>query len=102
MKYIRTTETEYGCIIDTEKYKEQTGEECYIPENEIVNQADIIEELCDMFVFRAGEYVIIDQDKDRIFRGNWQCYDTIYGAIWTNNGLIYVAKMNDKGELEMI
>ena len=23
----------------------------------------------------------------------------IYGAIWTSKGLIYVAKMNDKGEL---
>jgi len=27
---------------------------------------------------------------------------TIYGAIWTDKGLIYVAKMNDKGEFELI
>ena len=27
---------------------------------------------------------------------------TIYGAIWTDKGLIYVAKMNDKGDLELI
>ena len=27
---------------------------------------------------------------------------TIKGAIWTDKGLIYVAKMNDKGELELI
>lgn len=26
----------------------------------------------------------------------------IYGAIWTDKGLIYVAKMNEKGELELI
>ena len=26
----------------------------------------------------------------------------IYGAIWTDKGLIYVAKMNDKGELCLI
>ena len=26
----------------------------------------------------------------------------IYGAIWTDKGLIYVAKMNDKGELELL
>ena len=26
----------------------------------------------------------------------------VYGAIWTSKGLIYVAKMNDKGELELI
>ena len=26
----------------------------------------------------------------------------IYGAIWTDKGLIYVAKMNKKGELELL
>ena len=26
----------------------------------------------------------------------------IYGAIWTSKGLIYVAKMNEKGELELL
>ena len=69
---------------------------------EVIQQADTIEELCDMFVFRVGENVIIDQDNDKFFRGNWKCYDTIYGAIWTDKGLIYVAKMNEKGELELL
>ena len=26
----------------------------------------------------------------------------VYGAIWTDKGLIYIAKMNEKGELELI
>jgi hypothetical protein len=26
----------------------------------------------------------------------------LYGAIWTDKGLIYVAKMNEKGELELL
>lgn len=26
----------------------------------------------------------------------------VYGAIWTDKGLIYVAKMNNKGELELL
>lgn len=26
----------------------------------------------------------------------------VYGAIWTDKGLIYIAKMNDKGELELL
>ena len=26
----------------------------------------------------------------------------VYGAIWTNKGLIYVAKMNEKGNLELL
>ena len=30
------------------------------------------------------------------------CKYNIYGAIWTDKGLIYVAKMNDKGDLELI
>ena len=45
MKYIRTKETDYGCIIDTLRYKNETGEDCYISENEIVKSADTIEEL---------------------------------------------------------
>ena len=102
MRYIRTKETDYGSIIDTEKYKEATGEECYIPPEEIVKESDFLGELCDMFVFRAGEYIIIDKDNDEFFRKNWKCYDTIYGAIWTDKGLISVAKMNKKGELELL
>ena len=62
--------------------------------------ADTIEELCDEFVYVASE-------KDRPVI----CYkptafhklsDNLYGAIWTDKGLIYVAKMNDKGELELL
>ena len=30
------------------------------------------------------------------------CSDRLRGAIWTDKGLIYVAKMNDKGELELL
>ena len=59
-----------------------------------------IEELCDEFVYVASE-----NDRPVI------CYkptvfhklnDNLYGAIWTDKGLIYVAKMNDKGELELL
>ena len=28
--------------------------------------------------------------------------DIFYGAIWTSKGLIYVAKMNEKGDLELL
>lgn len=76
-----------------------------ITEEMIIDQADTIEELCDGFV-------IIDEDNEpnikqgrdidhcrRIWAIN-KCL--IYGAIWTDKGLIYVAKMNDKGELELL
>lgn len=79
-------------------------------DNEIIKVADTIEELCDGFV--------IDDDVDnRVFKdipyrhtSNFPYIQeskiylkTIcYGAIWTDKGLIYVAKMNEKGELELL
>lgn len=66
-----------------------------------IKQADTIEELCD-------EFIVID-----ISGKHYHTYDLesakqyvsiiyIFGAIWTSKGLIYVAKMNDKGELVLI
>ncbi len=89
-----------------------------------LKQADTIEELCDEFVLIHTEY---DNSKD-IFEarssGTWLQHrgdnyysfgleqvrsgkmnikgSTLYGAIWTEWGLKYVAKMNDKGELELL
>lgn len=99
MRYVRTKETDC-CIIDTIKYKEITGEDCYIPKNEIVDEANTIEELCD-------EFVGINDGKPQMLRFvPYACAQYwnggVYGAIWTNKGLIYVAKMNDKGELELL
>ena len=74
---------------------------------EVIKQADTIEELCD-------EFVIID-DLDRGINTLWRTkvfslqevrkmvkYNEVYGAIWTDKGLIYVTKMNDKGDLELL
>ena len=107
MRYIRTKESDC-CIIDTIKYKEITGEDCFIPKNEIVSEADTINELCD-------EFVIVYENGARIVYGDLEWAKVkaiasskigikliIYSAIWTNKGLIYVAKMNDKGELELL
>lgn len=66
----------------------------------VIKTADTIEELCDEFVYVASE-------KDRPV----VCYkptafhklsDNLYGAIWTDKGLIYVAKMNEEGTLELL
>lgn len=85
--------------------------------------ADTIEELCDGFVVISEEYVEPHYIKGLIdtnaldFKNHWRPYGNgkvlnkfcqelidavIYGAIWTDEGLIYVAKMNDKGELELL
>jgi len=72
--------------------------------NEILKQADTIEELCDEFVFvRPDNYhdnfkVLDKDDKEYCIQKDYK----IYGAIWTDEGLIYVAKMNEKGDLELI
>ena len=71
-------------------------------------QADTIEELCDEFVILP-----LNQNKKVIshFLRTPKIDDIghflndshiIYGAIWTDKGLIYVAKMNDKGTLELL
>ena len=107
MRYIRTKETDC-CIIDTIKYKEITGEDCFIPKNEIVEEANTIEELCD-------EFVVVYENGARIVYADleWATVKAkassktgikliIYGAIWTEWGLKYIAKINSKGELELL
>ena len=74
--------------------------------------ADTIEELCDEFVLEdnSGNKILGTLGRDTF----WNNYYSIsieqalknnfvfYGAIWTDKGLIYVAKMNKKGELELL
>ncbi len=67
-------------------------------------QADTIEELCDCKVYRLNGTIkwIVKELADL-----GQCFEIIdfenwYGALDTDKGLIYVAKMNEKGELELL
>ena len=121
MKYIRTKDGIYEVIEENDNYykvkyfikdKEMTTVKSK-NENDLYGidyafkQADTIEELCDEFViddkrnnvrYLMEYYDVIDEvNNGRIYKE-----DTIYGAIWTDKGLIYVAKMNEKGELELI
>lgn len=71
-------------------------------------QADTIEELCDEIVIRRNEKPYYSNSPIGKSK-SWKAYQPlvkeikdIYGAIWTDKGLIYVAKMNDKGELELL
>ena len=78
-----------------------------IGESEILKQADTIEKLCDEFHI---EYFSLDKKLSyvrfydfEIAKQNNEDNDEIYGAIHIKGkGLIYVAKMNDKGELELL
>lgn len=94
MKYIRTKDTIASVQReeDIELFK-RVGQKV----------ADTIEELCDEFVviFDNKEPIISHLLGLAIFYGYTE-YKYIYGAIWTSKGLIYVAKMNEKGELELL
>lgn len=79
-----------------------------IYDDDILKQADTIDELCDELVIHRKEHNYnFVWNEDRNIGLNYFCslpekYD-VYGAVWVDGkGLIYVAKMNDKGELELI
>jgi len=116
MKYIRTKNRVYKvkketCSWDTIKCDyEVSGYACedtknskhtlYFDNDEILKQADTIEELCDEFVCLENKMTF--HDLETITSSCNLKHLTIYGAIWTDKGLIYIAKMNDKGELELL
>lgn len=68
----------------------------------IVRQADTIKELCDCFVYvKDGKHKVFESYEVNPYF-DYKYKDAIYGAIWTKVGLIYVAKMNEEGELELL
>ena len=79
-----------------------TDQRGWIKKCNVIKQSDTIEELCDGFVidFKNGSHTFYQdfEDTKLLYNGN----QDLFGAIWTSKGLIYVAKMNDKGELELL
>lgn len=116
MKYIRTKDEIYkskrkcleeDCLVIGEKENGQLG----LIRKNIIKQANTIEELCDEFieVDESDSYPYIVEHSCRFEKWNKytkdllkELYTNVYGAIWTDKGLIYVAKMNEKGELELL
>ena len=102
MKYIRTKDG----IFEVDGYDDRGvcvcgGKAFY--RDEYIKQADTIEELCDEFVyaFKDNRPVIVDEEQIKTLTLLNQL-KFVYGAIWTDKGLIYVAKLNEKGELVLI
>lgn len=106
MKYIRTKDGIYD--LDKSIWYEFTGHKVRMPyceeyekQPELCETADTIEELCDRFV-------VVEHGLDDPFNVDFEIAKTfigkakVYGAIWTEWGLKYVAKMNEKGELELL
>ena len=115
--YIRTGKEYWGDI-----YEAIGEEELYwvvktdkdvklIPKCNVTNQSDMIEELCDKFVLRGIGLIHLNKEHTKYhFEGSDERLDItdtelklgIYGAIWAEKGLIYVAKMNDKKKFKLL
>ena len=78
----------------------------------VIAQSENLEELCDQIVYNGYLYQNKITWDGRLIEDSFEELDDpitdemikegIYGAIWTDKGLIYVAKMNESGELELI
>ena len=115
MKYIRTKDDRIIAIPNNSKLVLYDSEKLVIDTTKkgsvciygiVEKKADTIEELCDEFV------VISEDNKHDIYKSitiglktlvvNKAYLIALYGAIWTDKGLIYVAKMNKKGKFELL
>ena len=104
MKYIRTKNGIYDTSkgIYTPSIKMWAIGIATIYDEDILKQADTIEELCDRFVAETCDntkfWVESTLENAKIYCG----IKNIYGAIWTDKGLIFVAIMNEDGVLCLI
>ena len=122
MKYIRTKDGFIYKVVKEDKdsfelegiFEKVMGCHCYMPKSRLgaqldYKQSDTIEELCDEFVVIYNEskkftkpFTSFYSDIIGVLKEHDLSECKIYGAIWTDKGLIYVAKMNDKGVLELL
>ena len=111
MKYIRTKdgiylnggEFGYPRVGIIGKKQENDFGFCF-DKTDVVKQADTIKELCDEFIGLSINNIHNFYDSFEEMKQAFTKYknEIFYGAIWTDKGLIYVAKMNEKGELCLI
>lgn len=105
MNYIRTKdeiikieyEWEYASCGGITVYNE--NENLYIADDDIIKTADTVEELFDAFV--SNNHIV--PLKVIVEYGHHSNYENTYGAIWTDEGLIYKAKMKgvlSNGEID--
>lgn len=76
-----------------------------IYEDDVIKQSDTIEELCDDFVVIHKELNgshTVHRYNNWLGKSEHEAGNEVYGAIWTEWGLKYVAKMNEKGKLELL
>lgn len=99
MKYIRM-KADGRIIAYDEKANELDKPAILFYKNDYI-EADTIEELCDEFIGYSSNktrYMLITFEQRKMY----PLIKELYGAVWTDKGLIYVAKMNEEGELELL
>lgn len=84
----------------------------YVNESSVIKEGNSILELCDEFVYNnellcpmyiSPKEPLIESWKNRLDdEFNYKNHKEIYGAIWTERGLIFVAKVNENNELELL
>lgn len=109
MSYIRTKDTIYKVVEENDlvyrvvakKDKSKVYSKSKIT-TDVIKKADDIEELCDTFVdaYNDGTHDIALL-SDIYFFESYKSH-IVYGAIWNDKGLQFVAKFNDKGVLELL
>lgn len=116
MKYIRTRNAIYEDFgTDNLGWRRVIrGNRTHIlyPEEKIIGEANSIKKLCDEFVAFENDFLVprleFKNINENVLDAFMHCVELdcpnadLYGAIWTNKGLIYVAKINEKGELELL
>lgn len=84
------------------------GEMAFIRKDQVINQSENLKELCDEFVFEYLTSKEVNQIRYLEFRWAKEDFEshkkgTLYGAIRiAGKGLIYVAQINENGNLELI
>lgn len=116
MKYVRTKDGIYEIAEEivneyTNKFIYKTAKGYFYNEDKI-KKAETIEELIDKYVLDKIDIIFINKEHTKYrFEGSDEWFDItdtelrkgIYGAIWTEWGLKYVAKYNNNdGEWELL
>ena len=110
MKYIRTKDGIYEVDSESRHLTFINSEKLLVNNSSILAQANTIEELCDELVVKhinnEKPYVADNYQKHDLLKDRQKVFEygveIVYGAIYTNKGLIYVGKMNENGGFELI
>ena len=105
--YIRTKDGIYkveGETCHKQGYFIDRYEEDVILKEQVIKQSENLEELCDRFVVMDKETKeVISIVSFLAYAKLWSyCKYNIYGAIWTDFGLKYVARLTEDGGIELI